>query len=163
MLGPLTNPAGAQAQVLGVFSLELVDLVAETLMDLGVKRALVLHGFEGLDEIALAGETHVTELRNGTIRRFTITPEDFGLNRAPLEALRGGSPDENAILIRRIFQGEGGAPHDIVIANAAAALVVTDNAPDFRSAAEIATQAIRSGAALAKLEQLKSFTNKNLL
>jgi anthranilate phosphoribosyltransferase len=163
LLGPLTNPAGAQAQVLGVFSLELVDLVAATLADLGVERALVLHGSGGLDEISLAGETHVAELRGGRTRRFTIAPEDFGLTRAPLEALRGGDPQVNATLIRRIFRGEEGAPCDIVIANAAAALVVTDNAPDFRSAAEMAGRVIRSGAAMAKLEQLKAFTNKESL
>jgi anthranilate phosphoribosyltransferase len=163
LLGPLTNPAGAQAQVLGVFSDDILDLVAETLMDLGVERALVLHGAGGLDEISLAGETYVADLRGSTIRRFTLTPEDFGLPRAPLEALRGGSPQENARLIHRILEGETGAPHDIVVANAAAALVVTDHAPDFRAATEMAKRAVQSGAALAKLQQLKNHSNKTPL
>jgi anthranilate phosphoribosyltransferase len=160
LLGPLTNPAGAQSQVLGVFTAELVDLVAATLADLGVQRAFVLHGAGNLDEISLAGETQITEVRDGEIRRFTVTPEDFGLKRASLESLRGGDANENAALFHRIFQNELGAPRDIVIANAAAALLVTGHADDFRSAAELASGAIQSGAALKKLNQLKSFTNQ---
>jgi anthranilate phosphoribosyltransferase len=158
LLGPLTNPAAAQTQVLGVFSAGLLDLVAATLADLGVERAFVLHGAGGLDEISLSGPTQIAEVRNGNIRRFTLTPEDFDLTSAPLEALHGGSPSHNAALILRIFQGEPGAPRDIVIANAAAALVVTSSASDFRSAAQMARGAIDSGAALEKLQQLKLFT-----
>jgi anthranilate phosphoribosyltransferase len=158
LLGPLTNPAGAQAQVLGVFNADLIDLVASTLADLGVEHAFVLHGAGGLDEISLAGETEIAEVRNGNLRRFTVTPEDFGLKRAPLEAIRGGDAKENAALVTQIFQGQPGAPTDIVIANAAAALVVTGHARDFRSAAELATQAIQSEAATNKLHQLKEFT-----
>ena len=161
LLGPLTNPAGAQMQVLGVFSAELIDLVAATLADLGVERAFVLHGAGGLDEISLAGETQIAEVRDGKIRRFTLSPEDFGLNRAPLEVLQGGDARENAILIEQIFQGQEGAPRDIVIANAAAALVVTGHASDFRSGADFATQAIHSGAAAKKLLQLKEFSNRS--
>jgi anthranilate phosphoribosyltransferase len=158
LLGPLTNPAGAQAQVLGVFNADLIDLVASTLADLGVEHAFVLHGAGGLDEISLAGETEIAEVRNGNLRRFTVTPEDFGLKRAPLEAIRGGDAKENAALVTQIFQGQPGARTDIVIANAAAALVVTGHARDFRSAAELATQAIQSEAATNKLHQLKEFT-----
>jgi anthranilate phosphoribosyltransferase len=158
LLGPLTNPAGAQAQVLGVFNSDLIDLVASTLADLGVEHAFVLHGAGGLDEISLAGETEIAEVRNGNLRRFTVTPEDFGLKRAPLEAIRGGDAKENAALVTQIFQGQPGARTDIVIANAAAALVVTGHARDFRSAAELATQAIQSEAATNKLHQLKEFT-----
>jgi anthranilate phosphoribosyltransferase len=161
LLGPLTNPAGAQAQVLGVFSSELIDLVAATLAELGTQRAFVLHGADGLDEISLSGETQVAEVHDGTVRRFTITPADFGLSRAPLKALRGGSPAENAALILRIFQDKPGAPRDIVVANAAAALVVTGHVADFRSAAQRASEAIRSGAALQKLEQLIDFTHSD--
>ena len=160
LLGPLTNPAGAQAQVLGVFSTELIELVAATLSELRVARAFVLHGAGGLDEISLSGPTQIAEVRDGRIRRFAVTPEDFGLTPAPLEALRGGTPAENAALILRIFHGEPGAPRDIVVVNAAAALVVTDAAQDFRSAARIASTAICSGAALEKLEALKSFSNR---
>jgi anthranilate phosphoribosyltransferase len=159
LLGPLTNPAGAQAQVLGIFSAELVDLVAATLAELGTERAFVLHGAGGLDEISLSGETQIAEVRNGAVRRFTVAPEEFGLKRAPLEALRGGTPAENAALILRLLQGELGPPRDIVVANAAAAIVVTGAAADFRSAAAVAAEAIRTGAALRKLDQLKSFSN----
>jgi anthranilate phosphoribosyltransferase len=161
LLGPLTNPATAQAQVLGVFSAESIDLVASTLAELGGERAFVLHGAGGLDEISLSGETQIAEVKNGSVRRFTVTPEDFGLTRAPVEALRGGSPAENAALIMEIFHGKAGAPRDIVVANASAALVVTGNATDFRAAAGKASDAIQSGAALRKLEQLKSFSNKS--
>jgi len=160
LLGPLTNPAAAQAQVLGVFSPELIDLVATALAELGVVRAFVLHGAGGLDEIALAGPTQIAEVRNGSVRRFSVTPEDFGLSPAPLEALRGGTPAENAAMILRIFRGEPGAPRDIVVANAAAALVVTNTASDLRSAAKMASSVIRSGAALEKLEALKLFSNR---
>lgn len=156
LLGPLTNPAGADRQVLGVFAHEAVDLVAATLLELGAKRAFVLHG-NGLDEISLAGETRITEVRDGRIRSFSVTPEEFGVARAPLEALRGGTPYENAEIIRRIFRSNPGAPRDVVIVNAAAALVVAGIAEDFRSGAQLAAQTIDSGAALAKLEQLKTF------
>ena len=157
LLGPLTNPAGAQRQVLGVFSADVMDLVAATLAELGVERAMVLHGAGGLDEISPAGETQIAEVRAGSIRRYTVSPEDFGVQRAPLHAIRGGTPEENAKLIRELLEGERGAPHDAVVMNAAAALVVTDNAEDFRSAAEISAEAIASGAAREKLRQLVSF------
>ena len=159
LLGPLTNPAGAQVQVLGIYSAELIDLIAATLSELGVARAFVLHGAGGLDEISLSGPTQIAEVRQGSIRRFTVVPKDFGLKPAPLESLCGGTPAENAALLLRIFRGELGAPRDIVVANAAAALVVTSTAPDFLSAARMASDAIRSGAALDKLEALKSFSN----
>jgi anthranilate phosphoribosyltransferase len=157
LLGPLTNPAGAQRQVLGVFSAEVVDLIAATLAELGVERALVLHGAGGLDEISPAGETQIADVRAGTIRRYTVAPEDFGLQRAPLHAVRGGTPEENAKLIRELLEGQRGAAHDTVVMNAAAALVVTDGAEDFRSGAEMAAAAIASGAAKEKLRQLISF------
>ena len=158
LLGPLTNPAGAQMQILGVFNADLIDLVAETLADLGVKRAFILHGAGHLDEISMAGETQIAEVRNGTVRRFTVTPEEFGLKRTPLEALKGGNAQENAALIQQVLLGQPGARKDIVIANAAAALLLSGNANDLRSAAELATQAIQSGAATNKLHQLKEFT-----
>jgi anthranilate phosphoribosyltransferase len=160
LLGPLTNPAGAEAQVLGVFSSDVIDLVAGTLAELGVHRAYVVHGAGGLDEISISGETRVAELRNGNVKTFTVTPEDFGMPRAPLEALLGGSPDENASLISRILAGETGPPHDVVVINAAAALVATGIAEDFRGAAILAARAISSGAALEKLKLLKAFSNE---
>jgi len=158
LLGPLTNPAGAGRQVLGVFAQEALDLVAATLLELGVTRAFVVHG-SGLDEISLAGETLITEVRDGHIQSFTVTSDEFGVAPAPLEALRGGTPHENAEIIHRIFEGHLGAPRDIVIVNAAAALVVAGIAEDFRSGARLAARAIDSGAALAKLQQLKTFAN----
>jgi anthranilate phosphoribosyltransferase len=158
LLGPLTNPAGAEAQVLGVFSADVIDTVAATLAELGTSRAFVVHGAGGLDEISLAGETQIAEVRNGQVRRFTITPEDFGVKRASLEDLRGGTPQENATLIRSLLEGQTGPRRDIVIANAAAALVVTGIATDFRVAAEAARQALDSGAAHKKLDQLKEFS-----
>lgn len=159
LLGPLTNPAGAQSQVLGVFSADVLDLVAATLAELGVERALVVHGAEGLDEISLAEETLVAETRNGTVRRFTVTPEEFGVGRAPLESLRGGTAEENASLIRRILEGEAGPRRDIVVINTAAALVAAGITANFRDAAELASSAISSGAAGAKLGSLAAFTS----
>jgi anthranilate phosphoribosyltransferase len=161
LLGPLTNPAGAQAQVLGVFSEEVIDLVAATLAELGVERAFVVHGAGGLDEISLAGETMVAEVRGGAVRRFTVTPEEFGVARAPLESIRGGTATENAALIVRILQGEDGPARDIVVVNAAAALVAAGAAADFREGAGLASFVISSGAAGKKLAALAAFTGKN--
>ena len=161
LLGPLTNPAGAEAQVLGVFSAEVLDTVAATLAELGTHRAFVVHGAGGLDEISLSGETQIAEVRNGTVRRFSVAPEDFGISRTSLEAIRGGTPPENAKLIQALLAGESGPRLDIVVANAAAALVVTGEAEDFRTAAESARRAVTSGKAREKLEQLKDFSRKH--
>ena len=158
-LGPLTNPAEAETQVLGVFSPDVLTLVAETLAELGITRAFVLHGAGGLDEVSLSGETQIAEVREQSITYFTVSPCDFGLEPAPREALRGGTPQENAALLRRIFQGEPGAPHDVVVMNAAAALVVSGVAENFLAGAQLADRAVSSGAALEKLQQLIRFTN----
>jgi anthranilate phosphoribosyltransferase len=160
LLGPLTNPAGARAQVVGVPSSDLIDLVAATLAELGVERAFVVHGAGGLDEISLAGETLVAEVRDGSVRRFPIAPEDFGVSRAPMEAVRGGTALENAAAIRDIFAGEGGPRRDIVIANAAAALVAAGLAPSFGDGAQLAGAALDSGAAKEKLAALVDFTQQ---
>jgi anthranilate phosphoribosyltransferase len=157
LLGPLTNPAGTQRQVLGVFSASAIDLVASALAELGIERALVLHGAGGLDEISPAGETQIAEVHAGAIKRYIVAPEDFGVQRASLEAIRGGTPEENAKLIRGILAGQPGAPLDAVIMNAAAALVVTDCAKDFRTAGELAATAIASGRANEKFHQLIAF------
>jgi anthranilate phosphoribosyltransferase len=158
LLGPLTNPAGAQSQVLGVFSDQVLDLVAATLAELGIERAFVVHGEGGLDEISLAGETRVVEVRDGLIRQLVVSPENFGVERAPLEAIRGGTPTENAASIQRIFGGDLGPRRDIVVINSAAALMVCGAAEDFRDAAQLAGQAIASGAANEKLLALAQFT-----
>jgi anthranilate phosphoribosyltransferase len=158
LLGPLTNPAGAEIQVAGVFSADVLALYAATLAELGVQRAFVVHGADGLDEISLSAETHVAEVHNGAIRRFTLTPEDFGITRAPLSALAGGDPCDNAAIIRRILEDEAGPPRDIVVINAAAALVAAGLSEDFRDAASQAAKAISSGTAAAKLDQLAYFS-----
>jgi len=161
LLGPLTNPAGAQSQVLGVFSEDVIDVVAATLAELGIERAFVVHGAGGLDEISLAGETLVAEVRGGVVRRFTVTPEEFGVARAPLESIRGGTAAENAALIELILEDEAGPGRDIVVINAAAALVAAGVADSFREAAGLASFVISSGAASEKLAKLAVFTSEN--
>jgi anthranilate phosphoribosyltransferase len=156
LLGPLTNPAGAQFQVVGVFSAEVMDVMSAALAGLGVERAFVVHGAGGLDEISLAGETLVAEVKDGAIHRYSVAPEDFGLARAPVEALRGGTAVENAAIIRRIFGGEPGPHRDVVVANAAAALVAAGVAGNFRKASELAADAIDCGAARDTLARLIS-------
>lgn len=160
LLGPLTNPAGARAQVLGVPSSELIDLVAETLAELGVEHAFVVHGAGGLDEISLAGETLVAEVKGGGVRRFTVTPEDFGVGRSPIETVRGGTPQENAVLIREIFSRKNGPARDIVVVNAAAALVAADLSETFLEGARLAAEALDSGAAREKLALLVAFSQR---
>jgi anthranilate phosphoribosyltransferase len=157
LLGPLTNPAGATAQLVGVYDPRLLEPMAQALGSLGVTRAFVVHSADGLDEISLAGETFVAELAGGAVRAYSVTPEEFGLARAGREAVAGGDPAHNAELIRRILAGGKGPPRDIVVANAAAALVAAGSATDFRAAAALAAAAIDSGAARAKLEALVSF------
>jgi len=157
LLGPLTNPAGAHAQVLGVFSAGVIDLVAATLVELGVRHAFVVHGDGGLDEISLSGGTQIAEVKDGAVRRFILTPEDFGMTRAPLENLRGGDAVKNAEILLKIFSGEAGPQKDSVVMNAAAALVTARVAKDFREGTELAADAISSGAAMDKLEALKEF------
>jgi len=158
LLGPLTNPAGVRAQVAGVFAEDAVELVARALAELGAERAFVVHGAGGLDEISLAGETLVTEVRDGGVQTYMVTPEEFGVARAPKEALRGGDAAENAGLIRRVFAGETGALRDIVVVNASAALVAAGVAKGFREGARRAAEAIDSGASADKLDELVTFT-----
>jgi anthranilate phosphoribosyltransferase len=158
LLGPLTNPAAARAQIAGVFSAEVVEKVANVLAELGVERAFVVHGAGGLDEISLAGETKVGEVRGATVRVYEITPEDFGLGRAPISAISGGDAAYNASIIRAILAGERGPRRDIVIANAAAALVAAGRAVDFLEGARLAVESLDSGDARKKLDALIAFT-----
>jgi anthranilate phosphoribosyltransferase len=136
-----------------------MDLMAATLAELGVTRAFVVHGAGGLDEISLAGETLVAEVRAGEVRRYTVTPEDFGVVRAPIEGIRGGSPAENAAIMQSIFAGESGPRRDIVVINSAAALVAAGVAENFLEGAQLAAKTLSSGAAQEKLADLKKFTN----
>jgi anthranilate phosphoribosyltransferase len=159
LLGPLTNPAGAHSQIVGVYSIEVIDLMAATLAELGIERAFVVHGADGLDEISLSGETYVAEVLEGTVKRYTLTPEDFGMSRAPIETLRGGDTQENAKLIREVLEGRPGPRRDIAVINAAAALVTAGIAANFLDAAQLAASAISSGLAQKKLATLVAFTN----
>jgi anthranilate phosphoribosyltransferase len=159
MLGPLTNPAGASAQVVGVYSLELVEKLAEALSMLGVHRAFVVHGLDGLDEITITGPTRVAEVRDGSVRTYEVTSEEFGLERASLEELSGGDASENAAIVRKILEGERSPRRDIVLMNAAAALVAAGAAGSLRDAVPLAAKSIDSGAAKEKLEALVRFTN----
>jgi len=154
ILGPLTNPADADAQVLGVYDPDLVPVMAEALARLDVERALVVHG-DGLDEIAIHGETAVAEVTGDRIAEYTITPEDMGLETHDIEAISGGSPEENAADLRGIVSGEvTGAKRDIILANAGAAIYVAGVADTHEEGVEHARQAIESGAAADKLDDL---------
>jgi anthranilate phosphoribosyltransferase len=157
LLGPLANPARVRRQLTGAFHRDWLRPMAETLARLGTERAWLVHG-QGLDEIALSGETHVAALENGTVREFTIGPEDAGLRRAPPEAIRGGEPAENALALSALLEGTPGAYRDIVLLNAAAALVVAGKAEDLRAGAGLAARSIDSGAAAAVLARLKDAT-----
>jgi anthranilate phosphoribosyltransferase len=161
LLGPLANPARVKRQLTGAFSTDWLRPMAEALGRLGTERAWVVHG-QGLDEIALSGPTEVVEIDGGAIRSFTITPEDAGLARAPAEAVKGGDPAENAAALVALLAGAAGAYRDIVLLNAAAALVIAGRAPDLRAGAEIAAKGIDSGAASAVLERLRHATQPAL-
>src|SRR5215469_3712881 len=159
LLGPLTNPAHASAQVVGVYSDDLVDKLAEALSMLGLRRAMVVHGADGLDEITITGSTRVAEVRDGRVRTYEVTPEDFGLRSAPIEAISGGDAAANAGHIREVLKGARNARRDVVLLNAAAALVTAERAQHLHDALPLVSNAIDSGAAARKLEQLVRFTN----
>ena len=158
-LGPLTNPAGAQAQVLGVYASELTEMHANVLNNLGCQHAFVVHGDDGLDDITTTTTTRVSELRNGTVETYTLDPTTLGIPRAEPEALLGGTPEENAEIIVNILNGEEGPKRDIVVLNAGAAIVAGGKADSLDAGIEIANESIDSGAALTKLAGLKSMSN----
>jgi anthranilate phosphoribosyltransferase len=159
LLGPLTNPAHASAQVVGVYAAELVEKLAEALSMLGLRRAMVVHGNDGLDEITITNATRIAEVRDGRVRIYEITPEEFGFPRAPMTEIMGGDAAENATLIRAILAGQNSPRRDIVALNAAAALVAAGKAEHLADALPLAVAAIDSGAAAAKLKALVDFTN----
>ncbi|MBI5663930.1 MAG: anthranilate phosphoribosyltransferase [Nitrospirae bacterium] len=159
ILGPLTNPARAERQVLGVFSDKLTEPMARVLGNLGVRHAFVVHGEDGLDEITNTDKTRVTELKNGTINTYFISPDDFNFKKAEKSDLKGGNAGQNAKITLDILNGEKGPRRDIVLMNAAAALVAGDKAKDFNEAVALASKAIDSGAALNKLEEVKKISN----
>jgi anthranilate phosphoribosyltransferase len=161
LLGPLTNPASAPRQIIGVWHQALIEPLARALVALGTEHAWVVHGSDGLDEVTLTGETFVAEAHNGQVKTFEIAPEDFGLGRAELSHLRGGDAEANAQIIRAVLQGSRrDEARDLVIANAAAALFVGGSAADLYAAARLAEESIDSGAALGKLEQLVEATKE---
>src|SRR5215471_2418837 len=160
LLGPLTNPAHASAQVVGVYSSDLVEKLAMALKMLGLQRALVVHGVDGLDEITITGPTRIGEVRGEWVRLYEITPEQFGLERAPLSAISGGDLQANAQVIREILAGERSPRRDVVLMNAAAALVAAGRADSLADAMPLAVKSLDSGAAGAKLQALVEFTNR---
>jgi anthranilate phosphoribosyltransferase len=158
LLGPLTNPAGATAQVIGVPAAALVEKLGHALAELETNHAFVVHGVDGIDEISLSDETEVAEVRPHSVKRYRIKPQDFGVGRARREDLTGGDAAANAKIIRDILDGERGPRRDFVCINAAAALVAAGLAPDFRKGASLAAKAIDSGLARIKLEALIEFS-----
>ena len=160
ILGPLTNPAGAQTQLLGVAFPELGGIMAEVLGLLGSHHAMIVHGHGGLDEISLSGDTSVWEVRGGQVEEWTLHVEDTGLPETPIEAIRGGTKEENAATMRRIFQGEQGPVRDMVLLNSAGVLMVGDKAESIRQGVEMSAGIIDSGTALAKLDQMIEVTQR---
>ncbi len=159
ILGPLTNPAGADCQVLGVYRQELTELLANALKNMGTKKAFVVHGRDGLDEITITDRTRVSELNNDRVRTYNVRPQDFGVKTAKLADIKGGSVGDNVNIINEILAGRKGPKQDIVLVNASAALVAGGLAPNFKRGVEIARVSIESGKAKEKLDQLVKFTN----
>jgi anthranilate phosphoribosyltransferase len=160
LLGPLTNPAGANAQVIGVAAATLTESLARVLAELGTYRAFVVHGADGLDEISNTGESRVSEVREGVVRTYTVRPEDFGMPRASIKDLLGGDREQNAEIIRAVLDGKPGPRRDIVLMNAAAALVAGGRARDLKDGAAVAAQSIDSRAARSKLDALVALTRR---
>jgi anthranilate phosphoribosyltransferase len=158
VLGPLTNPAGARAQIVGVYSPELVPTIADVLLRLGARRAFVVHGAAGIDELSPAGPTLVCEVADGRTRRREITPEELGIERCAPEELRGGTPEQNAGVIRDVLAGGDGGRRSAILLNAAGAIAAGGHAEDLREGLELARRAVDSGAALERLEQLVAFS-----
>jgi anthranilate phosphoribosyltransferase len=158
LLGPLTNPAHASGQVVGVYALDLVEKLAEALSMLGLRRALVVHGLDGLDEITITGPTRVAEARDGTVRTYEVDPEEFGMKRATLADISGGDAAENASIIREVLSGKKSPCRNVVLLNSAAALVAAGRADHLADGIPLAAHSIDSGAAAVKLAELVRFT-----
>jgi anthranilate phosphoribosyltransferase len=159
ILGPLSNPASARAQVLGVFNKQLVEPLAHVLKNIGVEKALVVHGGDGMDEISISGKTYVSELKDGEVSSYEITPEEFGLKCSDISEIVGGTAEENADIIKNLFSGkDSSAKLDVLLINSAAALYVGKKADSLKDGMEKAKMIIESGAALLKLGQLAEFT-----
>ncbi|PTX59909.1 anthranilate phosphoribosyltransferase [Melghirimyces profundicolus] len=154
LLGPLANPAGVKKQLVGVFDPTLTETLARVLLSLGAERAMVVAGLDGIDEITLTGETQISEVRDGSVRTYRITPEELGLQRVPLKALGGGDPSENAGIIRSVLQGEKGPRRDVVCANAGAVLTIAGHASCLQEGIHLVSEAIDDGRAEAKLKEM---------
>jgi len=161
MLGPLTNPAGANCQLLGVFAPQLTEMFAEALRLLGARSAFVVHGHDGLDEISVCAPTRVSQLESDMIRTYDVYPEQYFGRLADPDQMTGGDPQENAAIIRMVLTGETGPRRDVVLLNSAAALVACQKASDLKTGIALAEQAIDSGTALGKLEALVTYTRDN--
>lgn len=160
LLGPICNPAQANTQVLGVYNEELTEIMAQVLCELGTERAFVVHGSDGLDEITISGESKISEVLNGEVRTYYITPEDFGIQRAPVDEIMGGDAGQNADIIRDILSGASGTKMDVVLLNAAAGLVVGGRAENMQEGIELARESIDSGNARACLQKLIELTQE---
>lgn len=158
VLGPLTNPLSAERQLMGVYDRSLTQKLAEVLLQLHTRHAMVVHGLDGLDEISTTSQTQVSEVVDGKIRSYMIDPAEYGLPLAGLDDISGGTPEENADIIKTILQGNPGARRDLVLLNAAAALVVADKAENIREGMILAAESIDSGAAQAKLDRMRELT-----
>jgi len=161
ILGPLASPAAACFHVVGVSSPEIMELMANALVGLGLEHAFVVHGANGMDEVSLSSRTFVVEIRNGEIRQFVMTPEDFGISSAKIESIQGGDASENARLIEAIFRGEPGPKRDIVLLNAAPAIVAAGAASTWKDGIRLAAESIDSGAAMRKLEELRELSRSS--
>jgi anthranilate phosphoribosyltransferase len=160
ILGPLTNPAGAKRQVLGVFSDALTEPLAHVLGKLGAIHAFVVHGEDGLDELTTTDKSRISEFKNGNVSTFSVSPEDLGFQKSVKDDLVGGNADDNVKITLAILQGQKGPKRDIVLMNSAAALVAGDKAHDFNEGVGIAAEAIDSGSAMKKLEEVRDVSNK---
>ena len=160
ILGPLTNPAGASMQLMGVYEEALVEPMAKVLMNLGVKKGMVVYGQDCLDEISLSAPTTIGEFRNGTYKKYVITPEDYGFQRCRKEDLQGGTPEENAAITRAVLNGEKGPKRNAVVLNAAAGLVIGQDGIDLREAIHEMEKIIDSGKAAEQLEKFIQLSNE---
>ncbi|MEA3368867.1 MAG: anthranilate phosphoribosyltransferase [Candidatus Ratteibacteria bacterium] len=160
ILGPLTNPAGATSQVMGVYEEKLTEILARVLGNLGLRHALVVHGMDGLDEITVTRESKISEFKEGKVKTYYLKPDDFSLSRAVMEDIKGGRVKKNAEMVIEVLKGEKGAPRDIVLLNAAAAFIAADRVKNFKEGINMAEASIDEGKALEKLEALRKKTQE---
>ncbi|MGB2631006.1 MAG: anthranilate phosphoribosyltransferase [Candidatus Omnitrophota bacterium] len=160
ILGPLSNPASANCQVLGVFKDELTGMMARVLKELGTRRAYIVHGSDGLDEVTIAGKTNVSELKGGKVKSFYVTPGTFGVKKASIKDIRGGSVKQNAKILRDVLSGKKGPKRDVVLINVSVGLMASGRVKNFREGVKMAAHSIDSGRALEKLQQLVKITNR---